>query len=148
LPNLTIELDEGVRQGTCIQCGAQFPFVHGFVYRHGDAWEVYWAELYKDHPEHPEPHAVLAIAVGDHWSEGADAAHRAWAQLDVWSDNDEIRMGFIDPTAHHDQAHFGLPLSRENVLLDSRKDAILKVAEEIVFADPRVSALLGTSRRR
>jgi hypothetical protein len=104
-------------------------------------------KLYKDHPEHPEAHAVLATAVGDDWSEGADAAQRAWAQLHVWSDNDEILMGFIDPIAHHDEAHFGLTLSREKVLLDSRKDAFLKVADEIAFGDPRVSALLGTSRR-
>jgi hypothetical protein len=147
LPKLTLELDEGVRLGTCVRCGTQFPFVHGFVYRDGDAFAVYWAELYKDHPEHPEAHAVLAIAVGDDWWEGAEPGHRAWAQLDIWTDNDEIRMGFIDPIAHHDEAHFGLSLSRENVLLDSRKDAFLKVAEEISFGDPRVSALLGTTRR-
>jgi hypothetical protein len=69
---------------------------------------------------------VLAIAVGDDWSEGADAAQRAWAQLDVWSDNDEILMGFIDPIAHHDEAHFGLPLSREKVLLDRVRMPFLK----------------------
>jgi hypothetical protein len=147
LSQLTLELDESVRLGTCVQCGTQFPFVHGFVYRDGDAWAVYWAELYKDHPKHPGAHAVLAIAVGDDWSEGADVALRAWVQLDVWPDNVEIRMSFIDPTAHHDEAHFGLPLSRAQVLLDSRRDAFLKVADEIAFGDPRVSALLGTSRR-
>jgi len=147
LPQLTLELDENVVLSTCARCGTESPRVHGFVYRDGNAWAVYWAELYKDHPQHPDSRALVTIALGEDWSEPADPVNRAWAQLDVWPDHDEIRMGFIDPTAILDQAYFGRPLSRENVLSDARKDAFLGIADKIVYGDPRVAALLGTSNR-
>jgi hypothetical protein len=108
---------------------------------------MYWAELYKDHPEHPEARAVVIIALGEDWSEAADPVDHAWAQLDVWPESDEIQMGFIDPIATLNQTRYGLPLSREKILLDPRKDDFLAIADEIVYGDPRVAELLGTRRR-
>ena len=146
MPAITIELDDGTRVKTCAQCGMQYPQVHGFLYRDGNAWAVYWAELYKDHPNHPEPRVVLTIALGDDWSEGADPSKRAWAQLDAWphEDKDEIQMAFTDPQGSLDAVAFGHPLSREVVLTHPLKDSFLTAADEIVYRDTRVSALMGT----
>jgi len=146
MPAITIELDEGVRVKKCVQCGIEYPQVHGFLYRDGDAWAVYWAELYKDHPNHPEPRVVLVIALGDDWSERADPAKHAWAQLDAWAheENDEIQMAFTDPQGTLDAATFGHPLTREMALSHPLKDSFLTAADEIVYRDTRVSALMGT----
>jgi hypothetical protein len=146
MPAITIELDDGVRVKTCAQCGMQYPLVHGFLYRDGNAWAVYWAELYKDHPNHPEPRVVLIIALGDDWSEGADPAKRAWAQLEAWphEDSDEIEMAFTDPQGSLDTTTFGRSLSREMVLTHPLKDLFLAAADEVIYRDTRVSALMGT----
>lgn len=145
MPAITIELDDDVRIKTCAQCGTEYPQVHGFLYRDGDAWAVYWAELYKDHPNHPEPRAVLTIALADDWSEGANPTKRAWAQLNTWAheENDEIQMAFVDPRGGLDAAAFGQSLSREMVLTHPLKDSFLTAADEIVYRDARVSALMG-----
>jgi len=146
MPTITIELDDHVRVKKCAQCGIEYPQVHGFLYQDGDAWAVYWAELYKDHPNHPEPRVVLVIALGEDWSGGADRAERVWAQLDAWAheENDQIQMAFADPQGSLDAATFGHPLSREMALTHPLKDSFLTAADEIVYRDTRVSALMGT----
>ncbi|HYT11680.1 MAG TPA: hypothetical protein VEL12_02740 [Candidatus Nitrosopolaris sp.] len=107
---------------------------------------VYWADLYKDHPEHPEPRAVLTVALGDDWSDTADPSGHAWVELNVWPSDNEIRMSFMDVEGDLDAAHFGLPLNREAALACPDKDAFLTAADEIVFQDERVAVLLGARR--
>ncbi len=103
---------------------------------------MYWADLYKDHPEHPEPRAVLTVALGDDWSDTADPSGHAWVELNVWPSDNEIRMSFMDVEGDLDAAHFGLPLNREAALACPDKDAFLTAADEIVFQDERVAVLL------
>jgi hypothetical protein len=88
----------------------------------------------------------LIIALADDWSEGANPAKRAWAQLNAWAseENDEIEMAFADPQGGLDAAAFGHPLSREVVLMHPLKASFLTAADEIIYRDTRVSALLGT----
>jgi hypothetical protein len=144
MTNLTIELDDQVQTSTCVQCGRESPRVHGFLYRGGDAWAVYWAGLYKDHPDHPDPRAVLTIALGDDWTEASDSALRAWVQIEAWPNAEEIQMAFVEPSGTLD-AHLGVQLVREAAVSDHRKDSFLLAADEIVYHDPRVADLLGTS---
>jgi hypothetical protein len=145
MPQITIEMDDNVQMKTCLQCGGKYPRVHGFLYRDGDAWVVYWADLYKDHPNHPEPKAVLIIALGEDWSEGSDPEGHAWATLEAWPDLDQVKMSFIEPFGELDPLHFGLPLSREAVIGHRWNQSFLKVADEIAYRDTRVSRLLGTT---
>ena len=141
---ISLEMDEQVNMRTCAQCGAEYPRVHGFLYRDGDAWAAYWAELYKDHPTHPDPRALLTIALGADWSEGADPSGHAWVQLDAWPQGDQIQMRFIDPSGSLDANTFGNPLSRETALSHKDSNDFLACADQVVYQDTRVSTLLGT----
>jgi hypothetical protein len=145
MAQITIELDDKALIMTCSKCGGHYKRVHGFLFHDGDAWAVYWADLYEDHPTHPEPMAVLTIALGDDWSEDSDPAGRAWAALEIWPDLDEIKMSFIDPLGALDPLHFGQPLGRADVLAHRWNKSFLKVADEIAHRDPRVSRLMGTA---
>ncbi len=142
--HIALEMDEHVDMRTCSQCGTQYPRVHGFLYRNGDAWAIYWAELYKDHPNHPEPRALMTIALGNDWSEGADSSSHAWVQLDAWPQGDQIQMRFIDPSGTLDAATFGTALSREAALSHKDGNDFLACADQVIYQDTRVSALLGT----
>jgi len=115
--------------------------VHGFLHRDGDAWAIYWAELYEDHPNHPEPRALMTIALGNDWS---DPSSHAWVQLDAWPQGDQIQMRFIDPSGTLDAGRFGNPLSRDAALLHQNSNDFLACADQVVYQDTRVSALLGT----
>jgi hypothetical protein len=145
MTKFTIELDDEVRTSTCTQCGREYHRVHGFLYRDSDAWAVYWAALYKDHPDHADPRAVLTVALGDDWSETSEPSVRAWVQIQAWPNGDEIQMGFVDPEGTLD-AQFGVPLRREAALSDPRKDWFLLAADEIVYHDSRVADVLGASK--
>jgi hypothetical protein len=142
--HIALEMDEHVDMRTCSQCGSEYPLVHGFLYRDGDAWAAYWAELYEDHPNHPEPRALMTIAIGDDWSKGADPSSHAWVQLDARPQGDQIQMRFIDPSGTLDAGTFGNPLSREAALSHKYGNDFLACADQVAYQDSRVSALLRT----
>ncbi len=81
----------------------------------------------------------MTIALGTDWSDGADLSSHAWVQLDAWPQGDQIQMRFIDPSGTLDAGTFGNPLSREAALLHH-----LACADQVVYQDTRVSALLRT----
>lgn len=143
--NLTLELDDRVRTNQCSTCGFEYPRVHGFVYKDGNAFAVYWAAIYVGHPEHPEPRVDLTIALGQDWSEGSDSSQRIYAEMDVWPTPEQFRMAFHDVDgAPLDPKIFGSPQSRASALASPFRDEFLRVAETITYDDPRVSKALGT----
>ena len=133
-----IEIDEEIKELRCGSCGSVHPRVHGFIYRDNDAWAVYWADLYQNHLEHPDPLAVLTIAVGDRWDEENGAAGHSRAQLHAWPTHDQIQMGFVDPEGGLEPAIFGEPLTRAQAIASSAKDQFLRAADVIVARDHRV----------
>ncbi len=86
----------------------------------------------------------MTIALGTDWSDGADLSRHAWVQLDAWPQGDQIQMRFIDPSGTLDAGTFGNPLSREAALLHQDSNDFLACADQVVYQDTRVSALLRT----
>jgi hypothetical protein len=142
---LSLEIDKKVNRQRCHQCGFEYPRVHGFVYDDGNALAVYWAALYVDHPEHPEPRADLTIAIGADWGAESGVTTRSYAELEVWVADEEVRMRFHDVNGRPlDTKAFGAPLSRAAALASPLRQKFLRVADQIVYDDPRVRAVLGT----
>lgn len=142
---LSIELDSKVKPEQCSKCGLRYHRVHGFVYDGGNAFAVYWAAIYVGHLEHPGPRIDLTIAIGDDWGDESDPTRRCYASLDVWPEAEQVRMAFQDVDgAPLKPEHFGSPLTRASALGSPFEEQFFRVADKIVYDDPRVSKALGT----
>ena len=146
MSDVTIELDEAVRTVRCAGCGRDHDRVRGYLYRDGDAWVPYWADLYPagDHGAHPA--TLLTVAIAEDWSDDSNPTGRLWAQLEVWPRGGEVRLSFADPQGMLDATYFGQPLSRAQALASQVKQTLLDAATHIAYLDSRVSNLLGTSQ--
>lgn len=140
--NLTLETGPQETGEACECCGAQSTTVHGFVYRSGDAFAVYYAGW---SAEHPERGVSIAIATGD-WDDGTGPKDRISIGLEARSTETEIRFSVIEPerSPWGDTQLFGVMLKREDALASGSLKPTLEIAEMIIRDDPRIGAFLGT----
>ncbi|MYV51241.1 amino acid adenylation domain-containing protein, partial [Streptomyces sp. SID3212] len=73
---------------------------------------------------------------------GPPAGHRGWGHL--WSDTDEVRMGWIDGVEHFDAARFGIT-DREARRLDPLQRILLSVTDEALEGAGHDHTTLGAS---
>jgi len=126
----------------CDCCGGRSTTVHGFVYKAGDAFAVYYAGWSHQHPERG---VSLAIATGE-WAEGSTPRDRVSIGLDARPTATEIQLKVIDPeqSAWGETALFGKMLSRAEALASPSLKWTLKVGELVARDDSRVhDALWG-----
>ncbi len=114
--------------------------MHGFVYRNGDAFAVYYAGW---SPGHEERGVTMAIATGE-WAENSGPGDRISIGLQVHSKETEIQFRVVDPehSPWGETALFGKMLSRDHALASSAWKPTLEVAELVARDDPRVLAAL------
>ncbi len=139
MADLSIELGEEART-CCDCCGKESTTVHGFVYRDGDAYAVYYAGWSDGHPERG---ITLAIAVGE-WSEGATALERVSIGLEAHPAEREILFSVLNP----DQSPWGTSELLGDMVQRSRalqlpvlKD-VFEIGELIVYNDSRARDFL------
>lgn len=127
----------------CDCCGTRSTTVHGFVYRNGDAFAVYYAG-WSD--QHRERGVTLAIATGE-WAEGSGPQDRTSIGLEARPTAAEIQFTTVGPeqSPWGETPLFGRMLSRDHAKASPSLSSTLEVAEVIVRDDPRVRAVLGTS---
>src|SRR5258708_3333470 len=114
-----LSLEPGPQEdGTvCDCCGTQSTTVHGFVYKDGDAFSIYYAGWSSHHPEWG---VTMAIATGE-WSEGSGPADRVSIGVEARSTATEIQFTVINPeqSPWGETALFGKMLSREKATASS-----------------------------
>lgn len=137
---LTIEVGREPRTRTCDKCGRSAADTTGFVYRDGNAYAIYHAVM---HRHQGTPQLDLAIGIGT-WESG-DSVADLTAFLAVWTETDEIRFGFVDPT---ESVWAGARLLKNQLAADEARtsdsrQAVLSVAELVVSGDPAVAGHLN-----
>jgi hypothetical protein len=141
MSDLTLEvgpIEDGV---VCECCGTRSVTVHGFLYRKGDAFAIYYAGWT---PGHPERGATLVVATGE-WDEGKGPADRVSIGLRAVASDDEIQFTVLDPAESPwgETALFGRMVSRMDALAHTRLPVTFEIAEMVVRDDPRVKRFLA-----
>ena len=139
--DLSLELGEEEAGAICDCCGRRSRTVHGFVYRNGDAFAVYYAGW---SPEHLDRGVTLAIATGE-WAEGSGPADRVSIGLATYSKPAEIQCTVLDPeqSPWGETPLFGKMLPRVTALRSRSLKSTLEVAEVVTREDPRVRSVLS-----
>lgn len=109
-----VEVGENHSSSVCHCCGHESNIGHGFVYKNGDAYAVYYAGWSKDHSDKK---VSFAIAVGE-WEDNSTINDRTCLGIEVYVDERGILYSAIDP----DQS----PWANTELLgkMISRKDAL------------------------
>ena len=138
-----VEVGENRKSSSCHCCGRESNVGHGFVYKNGDAYAVYYAGW---SAEHPERRVSLALAIGE-WSDDSSAADRTCFGLEAREGEDEILFRVIEPVESpwSRTELLGEMLSREKALSDALLKEAFVVAEHVVRDHPAISEYLGLS---
>lgn len=138
--SLQLEAGETDRPTRCACCGSVSRTVHGFIYKEGDAYAVYYAGWSEGHPDRG---VTMAIAVGE-WGEQSDASVRVSVGVEARTTASEIQFAVLDPEqspwARTDL--LGTMLTRPTALAHPMLPAIFELAEHIVTNDERVASFL------
>lgn len=137
---LSLELGEAQEAAPCECCGKRYQTAHGFVYRDGDAYAVYYAGWSDGHPGRG---VSLAIGVGE-WTEGFSPTDRVSIGLDVRPTLASVNFTVLNPdeSPWGDSSLLGKMLKRELALLHPALKEVIHVAEHIVRDDTRVRSFL------
>lgn len=142
---LTLEIGPQEPGTVCACCGKLSTTVHGFVYRSGDAFAVYYAAWSQQHPERG---VMMAIATGE-WEENSGPEDRTSIGLEVRPTATEIQFTIVGPgqSPWGETSLFGKMLTIDRAKASPALKSTLEVAELIVRHDPRVRAALETRGR-
>jgi hypothetical protein len=138
---LTLELGEEDPPNKCQCCGKKSRSVHGFAYRNGDAYAVYYAGWAEGHPERG---VTMAIATGE-WGDDSDVADRVSIGIEAKTSESRIQFTVLDP----EQSPWGRTellgelLQRQVALQHSQLKQFFELAESVVREDVRVKTFLA-----
>lgn len=139
--NLSLEAGPQEAGMVCGCCGTRSTTVHGFVYRSGEAFAVYYAGWSRQHPERG---VTMAIATGE-WVEGSGPQDRTSIGLEARPTASEVQFTIVGPeqSPWGETPLFGKMLSRERAKVSPSLKSTLEVAELVTRDDSRVRAVLG-----
>lgn len=137
---LSLELGSQETGALCDCCGTRSTTVHGFVYRAGDAFGIYYAGW---SAQHPERGVILIIATGE-WAEGSGPADRVSIGMVARPTDTEVQFTVIEPdqSPWGDTSLLGKALSRAAAIGHPCLRQALEVAELVVHDDPRIHSVL------
>lgn len=137
---VSLEIGEDENGLQCRCCGAAGSTGHGFFYRDGDAYGVYYAAWSRAHPERG---VSLALAVGE-WDEGATTAQRTCVGVEAYEGQSEILFRFIGPSESPWPSTdlLGPMLERQAALSHPLKEEFLALSEVVVRGHPAVAQFL------
>lgn len=138
--NLQLEAGESDRPTRCECCGRVSRTVHGFVYKDGDAYAIYYAGWSEGHPERG---VTMAVAVGE-WDDDSDNSDRVSVGLEARATESEIQFAVLEPEqspwAQTDL--LGAMCSRSAALAHPVLKEIFEIAEHVVSHDERIADFL------
>jgi hypothetical protein len=142
-PDFSLEQGPEEAGAMCDCCGTRSMTAHGFVYRTGTPFAVYYAG-WSD--QHPERGVTMAIATGE-WAERSGPPARTSIGVEARPTPREIQFTVVGPenSPWGETPLFGRMLSRESALDSPSLKATLEVAELVARTDSRVRAALGAS---
>jgi hypothetical protein len=139
---LRLETGEPIKITKCECCGADFRWIHGFVYRNDDAHAIYYAGWSDGHPDRG---VTMAIAVGE-WSDDSSPADRVSIGIVVVPTPSSLNFTVLEPheSPWEETSLFGKMLERNRALAQPVLPHVMHIAEHVVHDDARVRGFLDS----
>ena len=143
-PRYSVEVGDNRVPATCRCCGRNSSTAHGFVYKDGDAYAVYYASWSE---EHPEPHLFLALAVGEEWDDEASSSSRTCFGLVAREEGEQVLFRVTGPeeSPWPNSDVLGPMLSRDAALRHSLLPEVFAIAERVLRWHPALREYLSLS---
>ena len=140
----TLEIGENEKTLRCHCCGESGSTGHGFVYRDGSAYGIYYVAWSRAHPDRG---VSLAMAVGE-WDDGTTTAQRTCVGVEAYERETEILFRFISPAASPwpNTELLGPMLDRESAVAHPLRSEFLDLCDVIVRGHPAVASFLDAQR--
>jgi len=140
-PKFALEIGENSKLSVCSCCGGKSNVGHGFVYKNGDAYAVYYAGWT---PSHSDKRVSFAIAIGE-WDDNSTAADRTCFGLELYEDAEEILFRVIEPSESPwgDTDLLGKMISRQDALNHSRVKEVFVIVEHVIHNHIAIRKYLG-----
>jgi len=125
-----VEIGEEAKTSICPCCGKSSYTGHGFVYKSGNAYAVYYVGW---SPHHRDQKVSIALAVGE-WDDSSTADDRVCFGLEAYESGDEILFRVIEPkeSPWSKTDLLGSMLSRKNSLAHRLLKEVFIIVEEIL----------------
>jgi hypothetical protein len=125
-----IEIGEESNPSSCHCCDKKSCTGHGFVYKDGDAYAVYYAG-WSD--SHSEKKMSLALAVGE-WNDNSTSDDRTCFGLEAYEAENDVLFRVIEPqeSPWPETDLMGTMISREQGLSHSQLSEVFTIAEEVL----------------
>ena len=135
-----IEIGENENSAICKFCGKPSSTGHGFVYKDGDAYSVYYAAWCKAHTDRK---VNLAIAIGE-WDDASSSDDRTCFGLEVYESEDEIQFRVSEPdrSPWPNTDLLGQMLSRDTALKHHLLKEVYLIAGEVTKHHPAINSYL------
>lgn len=130
VPNFSLEVGENCKSSICHCCGRESYIGHGFIFKDGDAYAVYYAGWV---PNHPEKKVSFAIAIGE-WDDNSTAEDRTCFGLEVYEGKEEILFRAIEPadSPWNNTELLGKMISRDDALNSHLMREVFDIVEHII----------------
>ena len=136
-----VEIGEDETSSVCACCGRASSSGHGFVYKNGDAYAIYWAAW---STLHSGKKVSFALGIGE-WDDDATADDRAWFGLDVFATTDRYLLRVVDPkdSPLHDIESLGRMMSRSAGIKHPLRGEVFAIMERVLEHHPAVRRYLS-----
>lgn len=125
-----LEIGENSKPSVCHCCGRESNVGHGFVYKDGDAYAVYYAGWASGHLDKK---VSFAIAIGE-WDDNSTPTDRTCFGLEAYEGEEEILFRVIEPeeSPWADTDLLGKMISRKYALDHLLLKEVFVIAEHLV----------------
>lgn len=143
-PKFDIEIGENCKPSICHCCEHKSNIGHGFVYKDGNAYAIYYAGW---SPSHSYNKVSIAIAIGG-WSDNSTSADRICFGLESYEAEKEILFRVIDPVESpwSNTELLGKMISRQDALNNSLLKEVFVIAERVVCNHDAIRKYLGITQ--
>jgi len=143
MESISLEVGEDQQTSRCACCDRESSTGHGFIYRAGTAFAVYYAAWSRHHREHG---VMLAIGMGA-WGAGSSSADRTCIGMVAREGQYDILFTIVGPAQSPwpETELFGTMLTREEALASPMLSEAFAIAEHVVANHPAIAAFLRTT---
>lgn len=128
--NFNLEIGENCESSICHCCGRESYIGHGFIFKDGDAYAVYYAGWV---PSHSEKKVSFAIAIGE-WDDSSTVEDRTCFGLEAYEEKEEILFKIIEPadSPWNTTELLGKMISRDDALNNPLIKEVFDIVEHII----------------
>lgn len=138
---LKFEFEPAIKD-RCDCCNGEVVRLTRFISLDGNAYAVYYAQFYENHPG---KRVHLVVSIGS-WHEGSTPKDRNAFPMQMWADSNSYQVGFVEPKLSpwsHTKI-LGKLLKRRQALKHKQKDEVFHITNHIAVEDKEIIEYLNS----